>query len=183
MAIFSSGYIFKWLIVYLTPNDQIAREFVILLYQGYPPYKSFWTVLKCNEYMTLFYWKNFMSHIKTSHIIYGHGGIFFFKLLGLPPLYYLYVQINSLTCLAPQESFVLKILITSHICICSWEGTPRLIWVFAGRTLILLVLSCCGSFMHLVYQRSPIRIMGNKNQALFFRFTLKMESSKKCFSL
>ena len=23
---------------------------------------------------------------------------------------------------------------------------PRLIWVFAGRTLILLVLSCCGSF-------------------------------------
>ena len=29
---------------------------------------------------------------------------------------------------------------------------PRLIWVFAGRTLILLVLSCCGShyqYMHL----------------------------------
>ena len=25
---------------------------------------------------------------------------------------------------------------------------PRLIWVFAGRTLILLVLSCRGSFMH-----------------------------------
>ena len=23
---------------------------------------------------------------------------------------------------------------------------PRLIWVFAGRTLILLILSCCGSF-------------------------------------
>ena len=23
---------------------------------------------------------------------------------------------------------------------------PRMIWVFAGRTLILLVLSCCGSF-------------------------------------
>ena len=23
---------------------------------------------------------------------------------------------------------------------------PRLIWVYAGRTLILLVLSCCGSF-------------------------------------
>ena len=23
---------------------------------------------------------------------------------------------------------------------------PRLIWAFAGRTLILLVLSCCGSF-------------------------------------
>ena len=26
---------------------------------------------------------------------------------------------------------------------------PRLIWVFAGRTLILLVLSCCGSNLHL----------------------------------
>ena len=25
-------------------------------------------------------------------------------------------------------------------------GHPKLIWVFAGRTLILLVLSCCGSF-------------------------------------
>ena len=24
---------------------------------------------------------------------------------------------------------------------------PRLIWVFAGRTLTLLVLSCCGSFL------------------------------------
>ena len=27
------------------------------------------------------------------------------------------------------------------------ERMPRLIWVFAGRTLILLVLSCRGSFM------------------------------------
>ena len=28
-----------------------------------------------------------------------------------------------------------------------WAGRmPRLIWVFNGRTLILLVLSCCGSF-------------------------------------
>ena len=26
---------------------------------------------------------------------------------------------------------------------------PRLIWVFDGRTLILLVLSCCGSFLEL----------------------------------
>ena len=28
-------------------------------------------------------------------------------------------------------------------------GQPRLIWAFAGRTLILLVLSCCGSNTHL----------------------------------
>ena len=51
---------------------------------------------------------------------------FFLKLLGLPPLYHLYVQIYSLTWLAPQESFapkVIKILITSHIRICSWENS------------------------------------------------------------
>ena len=30
---------------------------------------------------------------------------------------------------------------------------PRLIWVFAGRTLILLVLSCRGSFLFHINQR------------------------------
>ena len=31
---------------------------------------------------------------------------------------------------------------------------PRLIWVFAGRTLILSVLSCRGSFVFLRYRRA-----------------------------
>ena len=34
---------------------------------------------------------------------------------------------------------------------------PRLIWVFAGCTLILLVLSCCGSFIHFQILMSAVR--------------------------
>ena len=48
----------------------------------------------------------------------------FFFITRVTPLYHLYVQVNSLTWLAPQESFapqVLKILITSHTCMRSWE--------------------------------------------------------------
>ena len=32
---------------------------------------------------------------------------------------------------------------------------PRLIWVFAGRTLTLLVLSCCGSYVHCCNSHIP----------------------------
>ena len=67
-------------------------------------------------------WKSLQMDIKSSNFKW----YFFLKLLGLPPLYHLYVQINSLKWLASQESFaiqVLKILITSHICIRSWERT------------------------------------------------------------
>ena len=38
---------------------------------------------------------------------------------------------------------------------------PRLIWVFAGRTVIMLVLSCCGSFDHLEYLHLPHLLMQN----------------------
>ena len=34
---FLYGYDFKWQIAYLTPNDLIVREYLSLLYQGFPP--------------------------------------------------------------------------------------------------------------------------------------------------
>ena len=38
---------------------------------------------------------------------------------------------------------------------------PRLIWVFAGRTVILLVLSCGGSYHIPLYQRTlELRVLG-----------------------
>ena len=40
-------------------------------------------------------------------------------------------------------------------------GMPRLIWVFAGRTLILLVLSCHGSIMMIVWGQISIHLHKN----------------------
>ena len=42
---------------------------------------------------------------------------------------------------------------------------PRLIWVFAGRTLILLVLSCRGSLIYTI-NSPPMKLPGHQNLTL-----------------
>ena len=49
---------------------------------------------------------------------------------------------------------------------------PRLIWVFAGRTLILLVLSCRGSFCFLFYRQKSYWLCLNKQYWSNFHFSV-----------
>ena len=58
---------------------------------------------------------------------------------------------------------------------------PRLIWVFAGRTVILLVLSCVGSF---VSRSSPFSFSLNHHQH-YFHFTeiTFIQKDLQCYNL
>ena len=63
---------------------------------------------------------------------------------------------------------------------------PRLIWVFAGRTLILLVFSCRGSYLELSLHRkyrqclSSFRISAHKLQIERGRYLGKIVEERKC---
>ena len=48
-----------------------------------------------------------------------------------------------------KKAWVLSYPLSAEESLCDQtERMPRLIWVFTGRTVILLVLSCGGSFLH-----------------------------------
>ena len=57
---------------------------------------------------------------------------------------------------------------------------PRLIWVFAGRTLILLVLSCRGSYNKHFFSHGKIVVQNTVKQVLpcwHYKFTTRRYSS------
>ena len=54
----------------------------------------------------------------------------------------------------------------------------RLIWVFAGRTTILLVLSCCGSFMlHRLQHQTNLEVNVTDLEIIHLSFRLKVSES------
>ena len=59
---------------------------------------------------------------------------------------------------------------------------PRLIWVFAGHTAILLVLSCCGSFIN--YHTSlGLYFSQNERRIQQHMFHNHINSPKPCFNI